>query len=360
MPKVALAYTGRLDTDICLSYLRNVLGMKVITFSANIGQPEVLEPLAERAVRIGAYAAHLADLRERFVREFIFPAVRADAVYQGRTPLFAALARPPIVEELVRIAREEGAGAIAHGSHGIGNDVVRFETLMRDVAPEIKILAPLRELGLNTSAEEIEYARTHSIAARPARGFLHNAEQNLWGANLRLPPCDPWDEAPRDARVLTVPPAQAPSRPTTLELELREGVPVGLDGEEPSPVALIERLTKLGGRAGVGWSDVIEDRIRPQKSREIYEEPAAAIIDEARRALEALVLEKEARQMIGPMGARYAELVYEGRWFSSLRRSMDRFFEELNRPISGKVRMQLSRGRIEVLGVRSPHARLRP
>lgn len=360
MAKVALAYSGRLDTDICIWYLRNVLGMKVITFSANVGQPEYLEPLAERAVQTGAFAAHLADLRERFVQDFIFPVIKANAVYQGHYHLFSALARPLIMDELIDIARDEGATAIAHGGHSTGNDAMRFEKIAHDLAPEMKILTPLQDLGLKNTEDDIAYAKEHNIPVNTNKRVMRNVEQNLWGANIQLHECASWDPPPKDAWILTVPATQAPNRPILIEVEFEAGVPVGMDGERVPPVKLIEKLTKLGGRSGVGWYDVIEDRIRPKKVREVYEAPAAAIIHEAHRALEALTLEKNARQLTERMASRYAELVYEGRWFSGLRRSLAQFYEELNRPITGDVRIQLYRGHIDVLGAKSPNSIYRP
>ena len=356
MPKVALAYSGRLDTDICIWYLKNVRGMKVITFSANIGQPEYLEPLAERAVQIGAFAAHLADLREKFVHDFIFPVIKAGAVYQGHYHLFSALARPLIMQELLEIAREEGALKIAHGSHGAGNDALRFENILKDIAPEMEVIAPMNDLGLRGPADELAYAKEHNIPTPSEKGTLRNIEQNLWGANIQLHHLSSWEDVPRDAWNLTVPAAHAPNKPAVIELTFAGGVPTALDDEAMAPVKLIEHLTKLGGRAGVGWVDAIEDRIRPKKVREVYETPAAAIVHVAHRALEALTLAKNARQFTERMAGRYAELVYEGRWFSPLRRSLAQFYEELNRAIAGTVRLQLYKGHIDVLGATSPHS----
>ena len=360
MPKVALAYSGHLDTDICIWYLKNVLGMKVITFSADVGQPEYLEPLAERAVQIGAFAAHLADLRERFVQEYIFPVIKADAVYQGHYHLFSALARPLIMTELVGIARDEGATMIAHGSHGAGNDAIRFERIAGEIAPDLKILTPLRDLGLASPADEVAYAREHGIPTPSIEGTLRNVEQNLWGVNIQLHQTDAWDDPPSDARLITTAPEEAPATPAVIELEFAEGVPVALDGEKLPPVELIERLTKIGGRAGVGWYDVMEDRVRPRKMREVYEAPAATIVHAAHRALEALLLEREPRQFIERMASRYAQIVYDGRWFSPLRRSLEKFYEELNRPIAGTVRLKLYRGRLDVVGARSPNSKVGP
>jgi argininosuccinate synthase len=354
MPKVALAYSGSLDTTICVHYLRHVKGMKVYTFSANLGQPEYLEPLAERAVELGAAAAHLADLREKFARDYIFPCIRANAVYEQGYFLFSALSRPLIVEELVKIAEEEGCEYLAHGSRGIGNDMLRIENCIRAIAPHMRVLTPLVELGLRSPKDDLEYARRAGIRFESERQAVYNIEQNLWGNNIQLRDVkDTWEEPPKDTYLLTVPPEDAPARPTVLEIDFRNGEPVGVDGEEMGPVKLIETLNKIGGRCAVGRFDVVENRISGLKTREIYESPAAAILLTAHRALESITLEREVLHFKDSLSQRYADLVYEGKWFLSVREGLDAFFAKINERVTGTVRLSLCRGAIAVTGRKS-------
>lgn len=357
MPKVALAYSGSLDTAICVHYLRHVKGMKVYTFSANLGQPEYLEPLAEQAVDLGATAANLADLRDKFARDYIFPCLRADAVYEQGYFLFSALARPLIVEELLQVAEEEGCEYIAHGSRGLGNDRIRFENCIRSLAPEAKVLTPLVELNLRGPAADLAYAREHNIPIVSERQALYNVEQNLWGNNVQVTGVqDTWDDLPKDTYFLTVPQADAAARPTVLEIGFEKGVPVSVDGEALPPVKLLEMLNKIGGRCAVGRFDVVENRISGRKTRELYEAPAAAILHAARRALESITLDRDLTHFRPPLSQRYAELVYEGRWFQPLRESLDGFFLKASEKVTGDVRVSLFKGALTILGRRSPNS----
>ncbi|MBI2901110.1 MAG: argininosuccinate synthase [Planctomycetes bacterium] len=356
MPKVALAYSGSLDTAICVHYLRHVKGMKVYTFSANLGQPEYLEPLAEQAVDLGATAANLADLRDRFARDFIFPSLRAGAVYEQGYFLFSALARPLIVEELLQVAEEEGCDFIAHGSRGIGNDRIRLDNCIRALAPDAQVLTPLVDLNLKGPVDDIAYAREHGIAIASERAVLFNVEQNLWGNNVQVPNLrDTWEELPRDTYILTVPQTEAGARPTVLEIGFERGVPVSVDGEELSPVKLVEMLNKIGGRCAVGRFDVVENRISGRKTRELYEAPAAAILQAAHQALEAITLDKETQHFKAALSPKYAELVYEGKWFLPLREGLDCLFARLSEKVTGDVRVSLFRGNLTILGRRSPN-----
>jgi len=361
MPKVALAYSGNLDTAICVHYLRHVRGMRVVTFSANVGQPEYLEPLAEQAVELGASVAHLADLREKFAREYLFSCVRADAVYEQGYFLFSALSRPLIVQHLVRVAEEEGCEFIAHGARGTGNDLRRIEACAGALAPSLGILTPLIELGLRSPQEDIEYAQKNGIRFESARKTLYNMEQNLWGCNLQVRGSeDPWEEPPRDTYVLTTPPSEAPARPTVIEIEFVRGEPVAVDREPLAPVPLIDHLNKIGGRNAVGRFDIVEDRISGLKSREIYESPAAVILVEAHRALEAITLDRDTLRLKESLSLQYAELVYEGKWFHPAREGLEAFFGRINEKVTGTVRIQLGRGVLTILGRRSPHSLFPP
>jgi len=359
MAKVALAYSGGLDTTICIHYLREVKGMKVYTFSANLGQPEYLEPLAERAVEMGAAAANLADLREKFAVDFIFPSLRAGAVYEQGYYLFSALSRPLIVQELVEIARLEGCDAIAHGSRGIGNDKIRLRNCIRAIAPDLEVLAPLEELGLEKPTDDLAYAKEHGVPFESEKQTLRNTEQNLWGNNIQLRgDVDTWEEPPKDTYVMTVPFAAAPNKPVILEIGFVKGRPESIDGEELGPVELIGKLNHLGGRCAVGRFDVIENRITGIKTRELYEAPAAAILHAAHRALESITLERDVLHFKEPLSHKFADLVYEGKWFSPMREGLDAFFARVNERVTGTVRISLFKGAISVTGRKSPHSLL--
>lgn len=361
MAKVVLAYSGGLDTTICVHYLKHVKGMKVYTFSANLGQPDYLEPLAEQAVELGASAAHLADLREKFVKDYVFPCIRANAVYEQGYYLFSALSRPLIVKELVHIAEEEGCDVLAHGSRGIGNDKIRLNNAIHALAPDLEVLAPLVELGLKTPADDVAYAHEHGLAIESERKTLYNVEQNLWGGNIQLRGLtDTWEEPPRDTYVMTTPPADAPPKPVVLELGFSKGVPVKLDGEELRPVVLIDRLNKIAGRCSVGRFDVIENRIGGLKTRELYEAPAACVVMAAHRALEALTLDKSVLHFKEDLSRTYADLVYQGEWFTATREGLDAFFAKINEKVTGDVRVSLYKGALTVLGRRSPHSLFAP
>ncbi len=354
MQKVALAYSGSLDAAICVHYLRHVRGMRVVTFSANLGQPEYLEPLAEQAVELGASAAHLADLRDRFAREYIFPCVRANAVYEQGYFLFGALSRPLIVEELVKIAEEEGCEYVAHGARGSGDDARRIENCMASIAPNLGILTPLIELGLRDPSEDADYARRNGIRFEGMGRSSYDVEQNLWGNNIHLRGArDTWEEAPPDAYILTTPPSEAPARAAVVEIDFLRGDPVAVDGEELSPVHLIDRLNKIGGRHAVGRFDVVENRINGAKSREIYESPAAAILMAAHRAIESISLDRDLAHFKEALSLKYADLVYEGRWFTPAREGLDAFFSKINEKVTGRVRLNLCRGALGVAGRRS-------
>jgi argininosuccinate synthase len=356
MPRVALAYSGSLDTAICVHYFRHVRGMRVVTFSANVGQPEYLEPLAEQAVELGASAAHLADLRDKFAREYIFPCIRANAVYEQGYFLFSALSRPLIVQELVKIAEEEGCEYIAHGARGTGNDMQRIENCIGAVAPQLGILTPLVDLDLRSPQDDVEYARRNGIRFESEKKTLYNIEQNLWGNNIQLRGVyDTWEDAPKDTFVLTTSPWESPVRPTVIEIDFLKGEPKAVDGEELLPARLIDHLNKLGGRNAVGRFDVVESRISGLKSREIYESPAAAILVAAHRALESITLDREAVHFKEALSQEYADLVYGGKWFTPVREGLDAFFARVNEKVTGTVRLSLCRGALNVLGRKSPH-----
>jgi argininosuccinate synthase len=357
--KVVLAYTGGLATSLCIHWLRMKKGLEVHTFTANVGQPASLEPVAERAIELGASAAHTADLRERFARDFAFRVLRAGAVYESGYYLGKAMTRPLIVQEMVKIAQQVGAGVLAHGNAGRGNDRARFEAALAALAPSMEALAPIEEWGVVTRDEQRALARRYhmdDLLREDEETLWPTVDHNLWGIGRAHDAAllDPWAPVPEAAYRITVAPEKAPDAPAEVVVSLERGVPVALDGERLAPVALLERLNRLGGAHGVGRRDVVEDRISGVKTREVYEAPAAAILFEAHRQLERLVMSKDLLRFRATLSRKYAELVYEGLWWSELREGLDAFFDRVSQPVCGDVRLRLHKGGATVTGLRSP------
>ncbi len=355
MSKVVLAYSGGPDTTICVHYLRNIKGMKVYTLTVNLGQMEYLEPVVERAIELGAQAAHIADVRRDFVTEFVYPCLRARALYESNYYLFSAISRPLIVSELIKTAREEGCEYIAHGSRGIGNDSIRFHNLIEALDPDIKLISPLEDLRLETPQDDIEYAKKHNIKIEGLKRASYNVEQNLWGVNIQLRGRSQlWDSTKQDTYITTTPLSEAPNKPTTITLEYKQGVPVKLNGEHLEPVALVEQLTKIGGRNAVGRFSTIENRLSGTKTREIYESPAACLLYRALNELESVILDKDTLHFLPTVSQRYAMLVYEGKWFTPLKEAMDKFVHDIQRKVTGKVTLELLKGNITTTKIESP------
>jgi argininosuccinate synthase len=358
MAKVVLAYSGGLDTSVCIPWLREKKGLDVVAFSADLGQGEELGRLREKALASGAVAVHVVDLKERFVTELVWPALRAGAVYGDGYRLATALSRPLIASELVRIAREEGAEAVAHGCTGKGNDQVRLEASVAALAPDLRVIAPLREWDLATREEEIDYAEAHGIPVPVTRKSPYSYDRNLWGVSIECGVLeDPWRGPPEDAYLLTKPVAEAPDGAEELEIELEGGLPVAAErapgpDERPrlGPVDLVARLNDAGARHGVGRLDVVEDRLVGIKSREVYEAPAATVLHVAHGALEAMCLPKDVLEMQRVLALRYGQLVYNGLWHSTLREALDRFFERTQEEVSGVARVRLHKGSAAVTG----------
>lgn len=357
MSKVVLAWSGGLDTAICIHWLRKHRNLRVIAFSAHVGQRETMEPMGERALELGAHAAHMSDLRETFLRDYAFRALRAQAGYGSSYLLSAALTRPLIVSELVRVAYEEGCEFVAHGCRGVGNDQVRFERALRDLAPDLKILAPLQALGLRSPQDDIEFAQKMNIPDPTPRSTLYNVEENLWGVSICLDRIrDLWSEAPADTYVLTCNPADAPERPAYVEIGFAAGMPTTVDGRDLGPVHMIETLNQLAGRHGIGRADVVESRVTGVKSRELYESPGATLLYAAHQALEEITLDRETLRVNSALSREYGQLVYEGAWYSPLRTSLDAYFEAAQKPVCGEVRMKLQHGTLTCVGRRSPNS----
>lgn len=357
MQRIVLAYSGGLDTSICIHWLKATKGYQVIAFAANLGQGDDLAPLAQRALATGAVGAHVLDLRETFVRDYVFPMLKANAVYESGYLLNTAIGRPLIAKELVRLALENNCRAVAHGCTGKGNDQVRFEAAVAALAPQLEVVAPLREWSFKTREEELEYADKHNIPVTVKRDKLYSIDRNLWGCSIECGALeDPWQEPPEDAWQVTTSPREAPDKPTVLEIAFEQGVPAAVDGQSMSPVEIIETLNRIGGENGVGRIDMIENRLVGIKSREVYEAPGATILYHAHRAIEDVTLGRDVRRTKDALSQKYAELIYNGLWFTDLRRALDAFFDSTQEFVSGVLRVQLYKGQCTVLGRQSPHS----
>ena len=345
MSRVVLAYSGGLDTSVAIHWLKHTKGMDVVAFAADLGQGGDLSPLRERALRTGASSVH----------RYVFQALRANALYQGSYPLHTALGRPLIAKEQVRIALDEGCDAIAHGCTGKGNDQVRFETGAAALAPQLKVIAPLREWEFRTREEEIDYAQAHGIEIPVTKESPYSLDINLWGCSIECGALeDPWTAPPEDAYQMTANPLEAPDEPAEVVVGFEQGVPVSLGGKPKSGREIIAELNELAGAHGVGRIDMVEDRLVGIKSREIYEGPAAVVLLAAHRAIEQVCLSKTVRQTQDRLSLEYADLIYTGRWFTDLRSALAAFFEESQRYVIGEARVRLYKGNAAVTGRQSP------
>jgi argininosuccinate synthase len=354
--KVVLAYSGGLDTSVAIKWLQEKHNLDVIAFSVDVGNEPDFPAIREKALKLGAVKAVVADAKKAFVNEFVFPALKADAVYQGQYPLSTALARPLMARLLVETALKEGAKSVAHGCTGKGNDQVRFDVSVAGLAPELKILAPARDWGM-TRDQTIEYAQRHGIPIPITAESPYSIDQNLWGRSIECGVMeDPWLEPPDDAFIWVVPLAKAPAKPEYIEIGFEEGIPVAVNGRKMDGIALIQQLNELAGKHGVGKIDHIEDRVVGIKSREVYETPAALVLLEAHQALEALTLSKEQRRFKQIIASEYADLVYNGLWFTSFREDLAAYVESSQRFVTGTVRVKLFKGSCSVVGRKSPYS----
>jgi len=352
-----LAYSGGLDTSVAVAWLRETFGFEVVTCTGDLGSVRDLATLQKKAIASGARKAIVQDARDVFVEYFVWPALQADALYQDRYPLATALGRPLLAKLLVDAARAENAKFVAHGCTGKGNDQVRFDLAVGALAPDLKVIAPMRG-GMNmTRDEEIDYARKRGIPVEATKKTPYSVDMNLWGRSIEAGVLeDPWGAPPRDIYEWTVDPEEAPAKPREIVIEFREGVPSKVGGEELGGVALIERLNEVGGKYGVGRIDQIEDRLVGIKSREIYEAPAAVILHTAHKALEEMVLTKDALRFKSGVAREYAEMVYNGLWFTAHHQDLAVYVGSTQRFVSGEIRIRLDRGTLSVVGRRSPHS----
>lgn len=355
--KVVLAYSGGLDTSVIIKWLIENYQAEVIAFSADLGQGEDIEPLRKNAMDTGASKIYVGDLKEEFVTDYIFPALKAGAIYESKYLLATALSRPLIAKHLIEVAKAEQADAIAHGCTGKGNDQVRFELAVAALAPKLRVIAPVREWELSSREAEIEYAQKHQIPVPVTKESPYSIDRNLWGVSIECGILEnPWEEPPSDAYQITTSPIDAPSQPIYLEVEFEEGAPVKLNGKSFSPVDLIQELNWMGGEHGIGRVDMVENRLVGIKSREIYESPAGTILYLAHRELETMVLDRETGQFKELISQRYARLIYDGLWFSQLREALDGFVNKTQTRVTGQVRLKLYKGNASVVGRQSPYS----
>ena len=356
--KVVLAYSGGLDTSIIIPWLKeNYNNCEVIAVTADLGQGDELVPVHDKALKSGASKCYILDLKEEFIADYVWPTVKAGAVYEKKYLLGTSFARPLIAKKLVEIAENEGADAIAHGATGKGNDQVRFELSVKALAPDIAIIAPWREWSIRSRDEAIDFAAAHNIPVPVTHDHDYSMDRNMWhlsheGSDLE----DPWNAPKDELFIVTNIPEKAPDQKEYVELEFVEGVPVAVNGEKMSPATIVETLNEIGIRNGVGITDMVEDRLVGMKSRGVYENPAGAIIYYAHNELENLCLDRATQSFKQMVGVRYSELVYDGMWFSPLREALDSFVNETQKTVTGVVRLKLYKGNIISAGSKSPYS----
>jgi len=352
--KVALAYSGGLDTSVAIKWLQEKYNLDVIAVTVDVGNERDFSAIQQKALDIGAVKALVLDAKELFVNHFVFPALKADALYEGQYPLATALSRPLIAKHLVDAARAEGATAVAHGCTGKGNDQVRIEVGVQALAPDLTVIAPAREWGM-TREETINYAERFGIPVPVTVASPYSIDENLWGRSIECGVLeDPWLEPPEEAFAWTKSPGETPNSPGYVEIGFEQGTPVTIDGQEMDGVTLIQRLNELAGGYGVGRVDHLENRLVGIKSREIYEAPAATILLQAHQALQAMTLSKEQLRFKQKVAVEYADLVYNGLWFTSLHQDLAAYVQSSQRFVTGTVRLKLYKGSSRVVGRKSP------
>lgn len=357
MKKIVLAYSGGLDTSVAIKWLIEKYGAEVIAFCADIGQDEDLDLVAEKAKKTGASKVYIEDLKEEFVRDYVFPMLRANAFYESGYLLGTSIARPLIAKKQIEIAIKEGAEAVAHGATGKGNDQVRFELTYYAFKPDIKVIAPWREWSFDSRSSLIEYAEKKGIPVSATKEKPYSIDQNLFhisfeGGILE----DPWREPPEDMYRMVIPPEKAPDRAVYIEIDYEQGNPVALNGERLSPDSLLRRLNKIAGENGVGRIDLVENRYVGIKSRGVYETPGGTVLQIAHRAIESITLDREVMHLRDSLVPKYSELIYYGYWFSPEREALQRFIDETQRNVTGTVRLKLYKGNCIVVGRKSPYS----
>jgi argininosuccinate synthase len=357
--KVVLAYSGGLDTSVILKWLQETYGCEVVTFTADLGQGEELEPARAKAEMLGVKEIYIDDLREEFVRDFVFPMFRANALYEGQYLLGTSIARPLIAQRQIEIARETGADAVAHGATGKGNDQVRFELSYYALQPDIKVIAPWREWDLTSRTRLLDYAEKHQIPI--AKNKLGEAPFSV-DANLLHVSAegrvleDPWNEPEEYVYSRTVAPEKAPDKPQYIEIDFKQGDAIAIDSKPLSPAMLLTKLNELGGAHGIGRLDLVENRFVGMKSRGVYETPGGTILQAAHRGIESLCLDRGAMHLKDELMPRYAELIYNGFWFSPEREMLQALIDKSQEKVEGRVRLKLYKGAVSVVGRQSPYS----
>jgi len=354
--KIVLAYSGGLDTSVAIKWLEEKYNSKVITLTVDIGNVPNLEAISQKALKVGAIKALVVDAKETFIKSYVFPALQADAVYEGQYPLATALGRPLIARLLVQTAKREKARVVAHGCTGKGNDQVRIDVGVAALAPELKVIAPAREWKM-TREQTIEYAQAHNIPVPITKASPYSIDENLWGRSIECGVLeDTWNEPPEDAFAWTKPLKETPARPAYLEIGFDEGIPISLDGQKSEPVALVQKVHSLAGRHGIGRIDHVENRLVGIKSREVYEAPAAVVLLKAHQALEGLVLTKDQLRFKARVATEYADLIYNGLWFTAMRQNLAAYVESTQRYVTGTIRVKLFKGNCQIVGRKSPYS----
>ncbi|MDA8175303.1 MAG: argininosuccinate synthase [Nitrospiraceae bacterium] len=359
--KIVLAYSGGLDTSVIIKWLKEAYKADVIAFCADLGQKEELGGLDKKALATGASKAYIEDLREEFVRDYVFPMLRADAVYEGIYLMGTSIARPLIAKRQIEIARAEGANAVAHGATGKGNDQVRFELTYYSLEPTIKVVAPWREWPFASRSDLIEYASKNGIPVTATKEKPYSTDRNAFhisyeGGVLE----DPWAEPPAGMYTLMVPPEKAPDKPVYIEIEYETGDPVAVDGKKLSPFKLLDKLNEIAGANGIGRIDIVENRYVGMKSRGVYETPGGTVLHIAHRAMESITMDREALRLKDGLIPRYAECVYYGFWFSPERELLQKLVDESQENVTGTVRLKLYKGTCQVVGRKSPYTLYNP
>jgi argininosuccinate synthase len=355
--KVVLAYSGGLDTSVIIPWLKDNYDCEVIAYAADVGQPDDLSGVEAKALASGATRAHVYDLKDEFIRDYVFPTLRAGAIYERKYLLGTSIARPLIAKYQVEVARIEQAGAVAHGCTGKGNDQVRFELTFMSLAPDLKIIAPWRTWDIRSREDALDYAAAHNIPVTATAKKIYSLDGNLWhlsheGGVIE----DPWEEPPGDAYGLTVSPEEAPDEAEYVTIGFEQGWPVMVDGLRLDPVPIVKQLNELAGKHGVGRITLLENRLVGMKSRGVYETPGGTILMTAHRELEHLTLDKMTMRAKDTLALQYADLVYNGQWFTPLKGALDAFVDKTQGPVTGDVRLKLYKGACEAVGMKSPHS----
>jgi argininosuccinate synthase len=353
--KVVLAYSGGLDTSVAIKWLKDTYGCDVIAYCADLGQEDNVRAIKKKALKTGASKVYVLDLKEEFVKDYVFPMLRANAVYEGTYLMGTSIARPLIAKKQIDIARKEKADAVAHGATGKGNDQVRFELTYYALNPDIKVIAPWREWEFDSRESLIRYARKHKIPITVTRRKPYSTDRNLFhisceGGILE----DPWAEPPENIFTLTVSPEKAPSKAIYLEIGFKNGDPVSINGKRQSPANLLKRLNNIAGKRGIGRLDLVENRFVGMKSRGVYETPGGTILHIARRAIESITLDRDVMHLRDSLMPKYSELIYYGYWFSPERMALQEFINEIQKGVTGTVRLKLYKGNCMVVGRKAP------